>query len=191
MSFSLDGKQLFVDGVRLGHISSVTDLKTVDLRMLKDNIIRLYTSRDTIGAAGWTSGLRFLRTYFAGMQVWRNGDDELRWGGDVWTEFCRALGVGDEGMTLWHKTINTNYMIFTTDNDHIGRVAGSLVRQGDVAVILWGHRMPFILRKTRQNTYRVIAECYYDGVMDGQAILSEGHPQYEEYVRLQEKFVFD
>lgn len=43
------------------------------------------------------------------------------------------------------------------------------VREGDIVVVLFGSRVPFVLRQ-QGDTYRLIGDCYMHGLMDGEAI---------------------
>lgn len=61
-------------------------------------------------------------------------------------------------------------MWFSTSTNLVGS-ARLLTRPGDLVVVLFGANVPFILRR-RSDTgrYRVISDCYVDGMMDGQAL---------------------
>jgi hypothetical protein len=59
--------------------------------------------------------------------------------------------------------------MFTTDDGGLGLCPGTAMA-GDVVVILYGGDVPYLLRPSRTpGTYHFIGECYFDGVMSGEA----------------------
>ena len=63
-------------------------------------------------------------------------------------------------------------MLFSTSLGYIG-LGSKELRQGDTVVILFGARVPFALRKTRNGCYILMGECYIHGVMDGEFMAKE------------------
>jgi hypothetical protein len=61
----------------------------------------------------------------------------------------------------------------TLDTGYIGIVPGHSVI-GDVAVILLGCSLPQVLRKTTSSYWRLVGECYFHGVTDGE-LMDESH----------------
>lgn len=59
-----------------------------------------------------------------------------------------------------------------TENDYLG-LAPAGAQQGDHVVLLKGGRVPFILRKAGNCSYRVIGESYVHGIMYGEAFDSQ------------------
>ena len=47
--------------------------------------------------------------------------------------------------------------------------ASGAIEPGDVVAILFGSRVPFILRK-HNSGYRLVGDCYVQGLMDGEAM---------------------
>jgi hypothetical protein len=43
-------------------------------------------------------------------------------------------------------------------------------RVGDVVIVFYGARVPFVLRRTGSGEYRLVGEAYCDTVMDGEAL---------------------
>jgi hypothetical protein len=41
---------------------------------------------------------------------------------------------------------------------------------GDVVAVLFGARVPFVLRQQQDGRYRLIGDCYVHRMMDGEAI---------------------
>ena len=45
------------------------------------------------------------------------------------------------------------------------------MKAGDIVCILFGGRVPYVLRHTDpENIYRIVGECYVNGIMNGEAI---------------------
>jgi hypothetical protein len=44
------------------------------------------------------------------------------------------------------------------------------MRPGDVIVVLGGASLPFIVRPSEDGNFRLMGECYYDGIMDGELV---------------------
>jgi hypothetical protein len=65
---------------------------------------------------------------------------------------------------------------FTTKNGYMG-LSPSLARIGDKVVILLGGKTPFILRKTKENRYRFMGECYVHGMMTGRGLKASSQMQ--------------
>ena len=73
-----------------------------------------------------------------------------------------------------------NRRVFITDMGHIG-VGPKLARAGDVVVILYGGRTPYVLRPFGE-AHRLVGDCYVAGVMQGEAVGKhdeEGGPDIE------------
>jgi hypothetical protein len=85
---------------------------------------------------------------------------------DVLKKYSAA---GDEN-TL-HGVMTTGFphsAFFKTSQDLRGSTS-DLVQPGDIAVLLFGSQVPFILRR-EGGRHRLIADCYIDGMMDGEGI---------------------
>ncbi|TQN63600.1 hypothetical protein CSHISOI_11817, partial [Colletotrichum shisoi] len=68
-----------------------------------------------------------------------------------------------EGATDGHLT-----NIFSTADGCLGRGLSS-IRQGDIVAVLFGSRLPFVLRKARESSeYQLISPCYVPGAMSGE-----------------------
>ncbi|KAM6514257.1 hypothetical protein FALCPG4_015412 [Fusarium falciforme] len=46
-------------------------------------------------------------------------------------------------------------------------------RRGDMVVVLYGSRVPFVLRKVGEGKYNLVGECYIHGLMAGEAVRAE------------------
>lgn len=44
------------------------------------------------------------------------------------------------------------------------------MRPGDMIVVLTGASLPFIVRPVGERKYRLLGECYCDGIMDGEIV---------------------
>lgn len=60
-------------------------------------------------------------------------------------------------------------ILFSTLNGYIG-LGPKDSRKGDIAVLILGARVPFILRPTAKGRHRLIGECYIHGIMDGEFV---------------------
>ena len=58
---------------------------------------------------------------------------------------------------------------FSTMNGYIGSGARP-VQPGDVVAVLFGAKVPILLRPQTDGCYRLIGDCYVNGMMDGEAI---------------------
>ncbi|KAI0968672.1 heterokaryon incompatibility protein-domain-containing protein [Xylaria arbuscula] len=70
-----------------------------------------------------------------------------------------------------------------TDGGLIGWVPEETIK-GDEIVILYGSRVPIVVRGNGEGKYRLIGECYIHGLMDGQAINAQGKQDRETVVSL-------
>jgi hypothetical protein len=61
---------------------------------------------------------------------------------------------------------------FITSRGYIGQSRSS-IRQGDLAVVFIGCRVPFIVERDDRKQYRIIGEAYIHGIMDGEALKEE------------------
>jgi hypothetical protein len=43
-------------------------------------------------------------------------------------------------------------------------------RRGDLVVVLYGSKVPFVVREKGRGRYSLIGECYMDGIMRGEGI---------------------
>ncbi|KXS94610.1 hypothetical protein AC578_7046 [Pseudocercospora eumusae] len=60
---------------------------------------------------------------------------------------------------------------FVTEMGRIG-LGPQLLKKGDQIVILYGSRVPYVLRKHEKEAWYVLGECYLHGVMYGEAIVA-------------------
>ncbi|KAF1844479.1 uncharacterized protein K460DRAFT_284891, partial [Cucurbitaria berberidis CBS 394.84] len=60
--------------------------------------------------------------------------------------------------------------------------ASMAMKTGDIAVVLFGSRIPFVLRKDG-SMYRLVSDCYVQGLMDGEALdmLRNGELESEKF----------
>lgn len=49
-------------------------------------------------------------------------------------------------------------------------LGSDILEKGDVVVVLFGGRIPFILREREEGGWILIGECYVHGVMNGEAL---------------------
>jgi len=73
-------------------------------------------------------------------------------------------------MELHHRAAYVR-RFFTTKGGYMG-LCPSISRSGDLVVILFGGRTPYILRRGRNGLFRFIGECYVYGLMNAEAMAS-------------------
>jgi hypothetical protein len=75
----------------------------------------------------------------------------------------------------WKRLLRTfeastrNRKFFTTREGRFG-IGPHIMRTGDVCCILYGATVPFIIRPVEGFRYKVLGECYIEGVMDGEVV---------------------
>jgi hypothetical protein len=74
-----------------------------------------------------------------------------------------------DGQNLKWMTWITRKRVFVTESGLIGAGPAPL-RSGDLCCILFGGRVPFLLRPT-ESAYRLVGEAYINGVMQGEAVV--------------------
>ncbi|KAK2051108.1 HET domain-containing protein [Colletotrichum caudatum] len=83
-----------------------------------------------------------------------------------------------EGATDGHLT-----NIFSTADGYLGRGLSS-VMDGDIVAVLFGSRLPFVLRKTEENSaYQLVSPCYVAGVMSGELMERVRHSGEESQIQ--------
>ncbi|PLB39822.1 uncharacterized protein BDW47DRAFT_102483 [Aspergillus candidus] len=65
------------------------------------------------------------------------------------------------GMVLGRRVLRTR-------NGYIG-LAPPGAQKGDQVVLLEGGRVPYLLRKVDDESYKLVGECYVHGIMYGEA----------------------
>lgn len=70
---------------------------------------------------------------------------------------------------------------FTTDNGYIG-LAGHEVQEGDVVCVLFGCRLPAVLRSQAGGGYTLVTFAYTHDVMDGEFVADSSTVAEEAFV---------
>lgn len=84
-----------------------------------------------------------------------------------WLECHKAGGNGDRFFET-AKSACRGRTFFHIAPGWIG-VGPQIIEPGDIVVVLFGSRVPIILRKIN-GCYRLVSDCYIHGLMDGEAI---------------------
>lgn len=63
--------------------------------------------------------------------------------------------------------------LFITSEGHLGLGPAGMM-SGDVIALLFGGRVPFVLRRVDGEGWRFVGECYVDGVMQGEVLGERG-----------------
>ena len=70
---------------------------------------------------------------------------------------------------IWHDTTVPNQRLFTTDNGYAG-LGPVLMQEGDVLCLMYGLRVPCLVRKRSMGGFEYVGECYVYGLMHGEAL---------------------
>ncbi|KAI1299868.1 heterokaryon incompatibility protein-domain-containing protein [Xylaria venustula] len=68
-------------------------------------------------------------------------------------------------LTIWRK-------FCVTQGGRFGQIPADS-QPGDRICVLVGGEVPFVIRPTGRGTYTLVGECYLDGVMDGETLVSD------------------
>lgn len=66
-------------------------------------------------------------------------------------------------------TNHTPASVFVTKDEGMLGVGLRGLQTGDLLVVLWGCRVPLIIREVSESTYRLVGPCYVDSLMNGQS----------------------
>lgn len=92
-----------------------------------------------------------------------------------------ALAKSDtEGLVEWMKMVCANRRLFMTETGEVGLGPG-VVRPGDVVCVLYGTRVPIVLRQVGA-AWAVVGECYVDRLMLGEAMAGDCQDRWFELV---------
>lgn len=83
--------------------------------------------------------------------------------------------IGDASRYTSALTPMLHRRLFVTSTGHLGLGPAGMM-SGDVVVVLFGGRVPYVLRRVGDGYWRFVGECYVDGFMHGEAL----EPQDEE-----------
>lgn len=63
--------------------------------------------------------------------------------------------------------------LFITSSGHLGLGPASMM-SGDIVAVLFGGKVPFVLRRVEDDQWKLVGECYVDGFMQGEALTTRG-----------------
>ncbi|OCK73367.1 HET-domain-containing protein [Lepidopterella palustris CBS 459.81] len=139
-----------------------TFIKTViaDANLLSDGPIS--TSTSTVSSP-------IEKYYTAWCKYWNTASEQQ--GKYIFTSYNSTtpteLQMAVKFMQAHHKAAYGRRFFTSKSHDYMG-LCPSLTRKGDVLVILFGGRTPFILRKQGRGQWKFIGECYTHGLMSGE-----------------------
>ncbi|KAK7229132.1 hypothetical protein V2G26_001302 [Clonostachys chloroleuca] len=85
------------------------------------------------------------------------------------TEEVQALAAEGEPFKWSHEaTLVTRYRRFAISSEGYYVLGSDMMEKGDVIVVLYGGRTPFVLRP-QGDTWALLGECYAHGLMNGEA----------------------
>lgn len=79
-------------------------------------------------------------------------------------ELSRWIGVLEHGRG-YHASLHRSF--FTTREGYMG-IGPPQLKAGDFCCVIAGARTPFVARLQKDSTYRLLGECYIEGVMGGE-----------------------
>jgi hypothetical protein len=104
---------------------------------------------------------------------WRTRVEGLGLGNDekVILEKLQQLGRGgDAERFIWKVNQRCHSRrLFLTRRGYYG-IGPEVMEYGDIVAVLFGAKVPYILRKTSGGRYYLLGECYVHGIMDGEVI---------------------
>lgn len=107
---------------------------------------------------------------------------------DVWRLFTSDVRISEDNEMEWRRARNSDLAVCMSESQHrllghgvMGRrlfstgmryfgLGSADMKDGDIVVVLFGGRFPFILRPTVGNSYRLVGYAYVLGIMDGEAV---------------------
>lgn len=93
---------------------------------------------------------------------------------NVSQQLARSTALEHEFLLRVQSIVWNRRLILTQEHSFMGLAPGE-IKKGDVVAILYGCSVPVMLRqisdtKNQEVKYKMIGECYIDGMMDGQAL---------------------
>jgi hypothetical protein len=86
---------------------------------------------------------------------------------------CSPLNTADTSRYTYALNPSINRQIFITASGYLG-LGPDGVMEDDIVVVLLGGHVPFVLRATDSNQWKLTGECYVHGIMNGEALEGEG-----------------
>lgn len=82
------------------------------------------------------------------------------------TDSASLYQIYHEALVRWMR----NRRFFVTKSGYIGR-GSKIMQRGDLVTVLYGSRVPIILRQLRQTeSYAVVGQAYVYGIMFGEVV---------------------
>lgn len=75
--------------------------------------------------------------------------------------------------TIWRRIRTFPWLYYrrlAVSDDSRLLLAPEEAREGDYICVIYGCRIPILLRDYDKRTYQVVRDCYIEGYMDGEAI---------------------
>lgn len=103
-------------------------------------------------------------------------------GSDAVEHEIQELALTGDAFKWSHEaTLVTRYRRFAITDGGLFVLGSDVLEEGDVVVVLYGGRVPFILRERKEGGWTLIGECYVHGMMNGETLDKDGF-QEEEFV---------
>jgi hypothetical protein len=112
--------------------------------------------------------------YASGKRCLESGHTlETRMPSGLWCRYdtgilARLRQTASSGKSTAARVACTGRVFFTTSRGLTG-VGPRKIQPGDTVVVLFGARVPYVLRR-KGNHYRLIGDCYVHGLVDGEAV---------------------
>jgi hypothetical protein len=180
----VEEQSLMVHGLQIGIVEAISSIQSQqygNLTALKEDMSRKegfwkqqvpanISNPKILEADVWN------RTYVA--DVKRTGLAGVSRGYSVdWTLLNADASHDTQAMSEWNDLLQSveiatsNRRLAWMDSGHLGLVPAA-AKVGDTVHLLYGGQLLYALRRTSNSddTYEFVGECYFDGIMDGEAV---------------------
>lgn len=86
-----------------------------------------------------------------------------------------------DGHLEWSRQLNKEKFIFRTSTGNVGS-ASTTINTSDEIWVLAGSNFPCLLRHMQNGHYEFIGEAYVRGIMNGEALWTEGNPTFTDII---------
>lgn len=69
----------------------------------------------------------------------------------------------------YDRRVKRQRKIFTTKNDYVG-LGPLLMQENDIICLIYGAKVPFLIRRRGDGAYLLVGECYVYGLMHGEGM---------------------
>ena len=81
----------------------------------------------------------------------------------------KTLREAYESSEQYDKRVRKERKFFTTKKNYVG-LAPLLIQENDIICLIYGARVPFLIRRRVRGDYHLVGECYMHGLMRGEGM---------------------